>query len=264
MAPIRHLGLSPRELHELVARERWEEWCAAEPALNAVSGLEAIRTLRGEPEDRLLGALLRLASRSGADDLLAAIAVTHQLAGSIRSIARRFWWTTDDDIEGIVTASMWAEIREYDLRKHPRHHGAALTYATRRSVRRAMDTGHSGYRDGFVAPVDPQEWRLDAIHSYAADEPTPLDPDEELQRLLAWALERGHIQDEDVALLHTLIASDRSNPDITKWLRGACSMAAVAEVAAQRGVCAKSVTRARDRVLDRLRQVAPSYLREVA
>jgi hypothetical protein len=266
MSPIRHLGISPEELDELVARDRWSAWCAAESVLEEVTGLTELRALRGKEEDPLLGALLRLASRWGGDDRLAAVAVTHQLGGSIRGIAKRFWRMTDEDIEGIVTASMWGEIRGFDWSKRTQHFGASLTYATRRAVRQTLASGHSGYVDGVVVPVDPQAWLFDA-HA----EPVALDPDvdeadsrEELDRLLSWALERGHLRDDDVRLLMTLVAADRDNPTITKWLRGACSVAAVTQVAEQRGLCAKSVTRARDRVLDRLRQVAPAYIQDVA
>ena len=91
-----------------------------------------------------------------ADDPLAAVAVTHQLRGSIRTIAKRFWRMTDEDIKDIVTASMWAELRSFDWRKRTEHFGASLTYATRRAVRRSLASGHSGYVDGVVVPVDPQ------------------------------------------------------------------------------------------------------------
>jgi hypothetical protein len=266
MAPIRHLGVSPDELDELVAQGQWRQWCAAEPVLKEVAGLKELRTLRGEREDRLLGALIRLASRSGADDPLAAIAVTHQLGGSICTIARRFWRMTDEDIEEIVTASMWAEIRSFDWRKRTEHFGASLTYATRRAVRRALASGHSGYVEGVVVPVDPQTWLFEALAGEAALETSAEEADsrEELHRFLTWALEQGHLEDDDVRLLLTLVAADRDNPAITKWLRGACSVAAVALVAEQQGVCAKSVTRARNRVLDRLRQIAPAYVQVVA
>ena len=266
MSPIRHLGISPEELHELVAHDRWGAWCAAEPVLDRVTGLDAFHALRGEEEDPLLGALLRLASRWGADDPLAAVAITHQLGGSIRGIAKRFWRMTDEDIEGIVTASMWAEIRGFDWRKRTQHFGASLTYATRRAVRQTLTSGHSGYVNDVVVPVDPQAWLFDA-HA----DPVDLDSDteqadsrEELRRLLSWALERGHLCEDDVRLLMTLVAVDRDNPTITKWLRGACSVAAVTQVAEQHGLCTKSVTRARDRVLDRLREVAPAYIQDVA
>lgn len=266
MAPIRQLGISPRELDDLVAIDRWPQWCAAEPVLHEVAGLHELRALRGEREDRLLGALLRLASRSGADDPLAAVAVTHQLGGSIRTIAKRFWRMTHDDIEEIVTASMWAEIRSFDWRKRTEHYGASLTHATRRAVRRTLASGHSGYIDGVVTPVDPQTWLFDALTKQAALETAAgeTNSSEELYRFLNWALEQGHVQDDDVSLLLTLVAVDRDNPAITKWLRGACSVAAVAQVAEQRGVCTKSVTRARNRVLDRLRQIVPAYIENVA
>lgn len=266
MAPIRQLGISPEELDEIVTRDRWSAWCAAEPVLSNVAGLRELRALRGEQEDPLLGALLRLASQRGADDSLAAVAVAHQLGGSIRTIARRFWRMTDEDIEAIVAASLWAEIRDFDFVMKTRHFGASLTYGTRRAVRQTLASGHSGYVDGVVVPVDPQAWVFDthaepvSLHD-GIDE---LDSRTELHRLLSWALDRGHLHDGDVGLLMTLVASDRDNPTITKWLRGACSVAAVTQVAEERGVSVKSVTRARDRVLDRLRQVAPEYIQNVA
>src|SRR3712207_8549698 len=49
------------------------------------------------------------------------------------------------------------------------------------------------------------------------------------------------------SLLTELLDADRGNPRITKWMRGACSTLAVERAASARGVCAKSVTRARDR-----------------
>lgn len=266
MAPIRHLGVSPNELDDLVAGVRWRGWCGIEPVLGELVGLCEFRALRGEREDRFLGALLRLASRWGADDPVAAIAVTHQLGGSIRTIARRFWRMTDEDIEEIVTASMWAEIRGFDWRRRSQHFGASLTHATRRAVHRTLTAGHSGYIGGLVVPVDPQTWRFDSyaeqvVLAAACDDS---DSREELARLLAWAKDNGHLADDDVSLLLRLVAADRDNPAITKWLRGVCSVAAVAQVAEQRGVCAKSVVRARDRVLDRLRRVAPLYIEDAA
>jgi hypothetical protein len=267
MAPIRQLGVSPSELDDLVAEDRWRQWCVAEPVLNELAGLHELRAMRGEQEDRILGALVRLASRAGGDDRLAAVAVIHQLGGSIRTIAKRFWRMTDEDIEEIVTASMWEEVRSFDWRRRTEHFGASLTYATRRSVRRTLTSGHSRYVDGVVVPVDPQTWFFDALRERAAALQTPADQIDsrmELERFLAWALERRHLSTDDVKLLLTLVSADRNNPEIPRWLRGACSMAAVAQVAEQRGVCAKSVTRARNRVLDQLRQVAPAYIEEVA
>lgn len=266
MAPIRQLGVSPHELDAIVAHDHWKQWCTAEPVLNEVSGLHELRTLRGEREDPLLGALVRLASRTGGDDQLAAIAVTHQLGGSIRSIATLYWRMTDEDIEEIVTATMWAEIRSFDWRRHTEHFGGSLTHSTRRAVRRLLTSGHCSHVDQMVIPVDPQTGIFDALAEHAARGTTTEtnDPREELRRLLRWAVEQGHLQEDEVSLLLRLVAADRDNPTITKWMRGACSVAALAQVAAEQGVCAKSIARARNRALGRLRQVAPTYLQDVA
>ena len=50
----------------------------------------------------------------GEDDELAAVAVLHQVGGSVRTIARHFWHLADGEAEGIVTGAMWEQIRAYD------------------------------------------------------------------------------------------------------------------------------------------------------
>ena len=264
MPPIRQVGISPHELEELVDEDRWRQWCAAEPILREVSGLAELRCLRGEAEDRLLGALLRLAAHDGGDDQLAAITVVHQLGGAVRLLARRYWHLSDGDIEGLVVGSMWEQIRSFDCQRHTRHYGAVLVHATRRAVRAVLMPGRGGQSGGVVL-LDPQSWLFEALLDHPeSGTASQLSAHDELRRFLDWAVGTGWVAQDDAGLLMTLVLADRANPDRVKWLRGACSMAAVARVADERGVCAKSVTRARDRVLERLREAVPAYLEEVA
>jgi len=267
MPSIRHAGITPRELDELVDAERWRQWCHAEPDLAAFGSLETIRALRGEAEDKALGALLRLAAKDGGDDQLAAVAVLHQLGGSVRIIARHFWHVAGGEAEGIVAGAMWEQIRAYDWRARTRRHAAAIHHATRKSVRSVLLRDDSRWQSRGVIPLNPQSWFFEAV----MDRPEAafgcvgdLGAADQLEVLLSWSLCNGVLDESDVALIEALVAADRQNPAIPKWMRGVCSVAAVERAASDRGVCAKSVIRARDRVVAKLRRAAPSFLDEVA
>lgn len=267
MQSIRQAGVTPRELDELVDGERWRQWCHTEPDLAAFDSLSAIRVLRGQTEDAALGALLRLAATDGGDDQLAAVAVLHQLGGSVRIIARHFWYAADGEADGIVAGAMWEQIRAYDWRGRAEHHAAAIHHSTRKSVRSALLRDDSRWQSRGVLPINPQSWLLEAVEERPLESPgsvTELGSQDQLEVLLSWSLRHGVLAEDDVALLGALVEADRQNPGITKWMRGACSMAAVEQMAAERGVCARSVTRARDRVIAKLRQAAPAFLDEVA
>jgi hypothetical protein len=90
------------------------------------------------------------------------------------------------------------------------------------------------------------------------------DSRDQLTIFLNWAAGQGVVDDEEIALLDALMDLDRANPQIPRWLRGACSMAAVERMASERGLCTKSVSRARDKVLAKLREAASAFLEEVA
>ena len=90
------------------------------------------------------------------------------------------------------------------------------------------------------------------------------DSRDQLAIFLNWATGHGVVDDDEIRLLDALMDLDRHNPQIPKWLRGACSMAAVERMASERGICTKSVARARDKVLAKLRDAAPRFWEEVA
>ena len=267
MPLIRQAGITPQELDELVDDERWREWSLAEPDLAQFTSLKAVRELRGNAEDQALGALLRLAATDGGDDQLAAAAVLHQLGGSVRIIARHFWHLSDGDLEGIVVGAIWEQIRSYDWRSRPRHHGAAIHHATRKVVRATLMPDISRSRGHRVVLLNPQSWVFEALAQHAETSATSLDAFDSRDQLgifLNWAIGRGIVDDEDIGLLAALMDLDRGNPQIARWLRGACSVAAIEHMASERGVCTKSVYRARDKVLAKLRDAAPQFLDEVA
>jgi hypothetical protein len=267
MPSITQAGVTPRELDSLVDGERWRAWCRARSELAAFDSLTTIRRLRGTAEDQALGALLWLASTDGGDDQLAAVAVLHQLGGSVRVIARHFWHAAEGEAEGIVAGAMWEQIRAYNWRERTGRHAQAIHHATRKSVRSVLLRDDSRWQSRGVVPLDPQSWFFEA----ALDEPGRADegldslgPQDELQVLLLWSLREGILAKDEVALLESLVEADRANPRITKWMRGACSVSAVERAASARGVCPKSVTRARDRAIAKLRQAAPIFMDEVA
>lgn len=267
MPSITQAGVTPRELDSFVDGECWRAWCRVRPELAAFDSLATIRRLRGAAEDQALGALLWLAATDGGDDQLAAVAVLHQLGGSVRVIARHFWHAADGEAEGIVTGAMWEQIRAYDWRERTGRHAQAIHHATRKSVRSVLLRDDSRWQSRGVIPLDPQSWFFEA----ALDEPGQADeglaslgPQDELQVLLLWSLREGVLGEDEVALLELLIEADRANPRITRWMRGACSVSAVERAAGARGVCAKSVVRARDRAIAKLRQAAPIFMDEVA
>jgi hypothetical protein len=267
MPSITQAGVAPRELDSLVDGERWRAWCRARPELAAFDSLATIRRLRGTAEDQALGALLWLAATDGGDDQLAAIAILHQLGGSVRVIARHFWHAAEGEAEGVVAGAMWEQIRAYNWRQRTRRHAAAIHHATRKSVRSVLLRDDSRWQSRGMIPLDPQSWVFEAAMEgpdIADGGLTSLGPQDELQILLLWSLREGVLEEDEVVLLESLIEADRANPRITKWMRGACSVSAVEGAASVRGVCAKSVTRARDRAIAKLRQSAPVFLDEVA
>jgi len=260
-------GISPSELDALVAGAQWDHWCRLEPTLASLNSLADVRRLRGEQEDAALLALLRIASPQQGDDYLAAVAVLHQLGGSIRTIARKHAHLTDDDAEGIVAGAMWDAIRSYDWRKHPHRCVAVIYNDTRSAVRKMLMPDATRWRDDRVVLLNPQSWPFDASAESDSGEVSRLDhysSEDQLAVFLGWAARQGLVDEQDLGLLVELLALDRANVGIPKWLRGVCSMSAVEQVAADRGQCFKSVARARDRVVAKLREAAPQFLDEVA
>jgi hypothetical protein len=263
MQQIKQGGLTPAKLDELVQGDCWRRWCEAEPALATVSSLQDLRELRGEPEDRILGALIRLAAKDGGDDDLAAVAVMHQLGGSFRLMAIQLQNVAGRDVDGLVAGAAWEQIRTFPWRRRTRHYAASVIRDTRRSVVTTLMPDRTRAGVDRTVSVDPQSWLFEAVVEHAescAGQPVAADSAHELTRFLSWAVEGGFVQEQEVDLLIELMAADRTDETIPRWNRGACSISAAAQVAERRGVCVKTVFRRRDRVIARLRDVVPQYV----
>jgi hypothetical protein len=117
-----------------------------------------------------------------------------------------------------------------------------------------------------VFSMDPHSWVFEVMTAEPVGVKEELGSDHELADLLTWAVRAGVVGRDEARLLVELVAADRENASFAspQWNRGACSVAAAAEVARQRGVCRKTIFRARDSAISRLREAAPRYLAEVA
>lgn len=267
MLSIAHVGIPPAQLAKLVEGEVWERWLTAEPDLAAVSSLAELDLLRGSATDGPLGALVRLAARDGGDDELAAIAVVHQLEGGVRRLVHQFRNLTDD-VEAVVIGALWETIRTFPWRRRTRSFAANLIYDTRTAVVALLLPGTTRRGPEPSVLVDPQTWAWDALAGSEAARPAD-DPGAaaELADLLDWAIGAGVVTRAEARLLDELVAAGRTDCDDgePRWAaRGACSVAAVAAVAARRGRCARTVVRQRDQVVARLREAKGRYLAEAA
>lgn len=270
MDPVAWLGVTPQELNEQVTGAVWGRWVAGEPVLAGYEGLEELHALRGLDNDPPLGALVRLAAQDGGDDLLAALALAHQMERGVRHLMHTLR-DLADDIDELVMSALWVQIRCFPWRRRTRAYAANLIRDTRASVLETV-----GIRPRSPSPesqllLDPHspmvEWlstpearcRCERVSS--SEQTT-----RELVDLLDWALAAGVIDLDDAALLLELIAASEDVADQdTPWTRrGVCSQAAVRRVAEQHGVCDKTVRRRRDRIVAALREAAGRYLDEVA
>jgi hypothetical protein len=267
MSSITEVGVTPSQLAAMVEGEIWERWLSAEPALAAVSSLSELDALRGCATDGALGALVRLAARDGGDEELAGIAVVHQLEGGIRRMIRQFR-NLDADIESLVVGALWEKIRTFPWQRRTSAYAANLIYDTRAAVVALLLPGPGRRGQDPVAFVDPQAGLLDLlVGSTALDvDDDPCDATDQLAELLAWAVASKVVTAEDACLLVELVVADRgaAGPGSRQRARGACSVAAVSEVAQRRGVCAKTVFRRRDQALANLRATTGRYLSEAA
>ncbi len=265
MGPLEHLDVTASELGELVQGAVWQRWVAAEPALAALASLFDLRQLRGPEADQLLGALVRLAAKDGWDDELAARAVARQLAGEAIAIAIELR-DLGPDVDQVVLASLWMEIRCFPWRNRTRAYATSLRRTTKRSALQHLRyTPAERTRLVLKPPEDFSERSLIGMPSLP-DGATAAQSRAELTEYLEWCVGAGWITGRDAALTLELVAAGWQTADrgTLRLKRGVCSMHAVEVVAQRRGVCAKTIVRERDRVLSQLREAAGHYFREVA
>lgn len=264
MGPLDHLDTSADELVELVRGKVWQRWVMAEPTLARLNTLSDLRTLHGPEADQLLGALVRLAAQDGADDELAARAVAHQLAGEAARIASGLR-DLGPDVDHVVLASLWMEIRTFPWRTRTRAYATSLRRTTRRSALRHMLSRPTERKRLILKP--PDEFAERPVTAPGLLEGATAEHSRrELVEYLEWCARSGRITCEDAALMLELVAAGWQTADrgVLKLKRGVCSLHAVQVVADRRGLCAKTIIRERDRVLALLREATVDYIRDVA
>lgn len=269
MLPLLFVGVSPAELNELVAGDVWDRWLAADPPLGDVSSLDDLHARRGLGADRALGALVRLAARDGGDEELAAIAVVHQLQGGLRRLIRDLA-DLSEDVEPVVVATLWEEVRTFPWRRRSRAYASNLLWETRASSLAQLQLGRTRRGREPVVFVDTMARLLDTVAlergDLASQRADAVDARADLAKLLTWAKARRLLSQDDEQLLVDLVRAGHQVADgeAPRTRRGSCSEAALALVAEERGVCSKTIARHRNRVVATLRQQGPRFVAEVA
>ena len=264
MGPLDHLDVTIEQLDELVQGSVWLRWTVNEPALAELDKPSDLRALRGPQADQLLGALVRLAAHDGGDDELAARAVAHQLGGEAARIARGLR-DLGPEIDHVVLASLWMEIRTFPWRRRARAYATSLSRATQRSALRHMLPPPADRKRLVLKPPDDFAERP-MTSSELSEGATAEQSRAELVGYLDWCAHSGRISYEDATLMLELVAAgwQTAGAGVLKLKRGVCSLHAVQVVADRRGLCAKTIIRERDRVLARLKEAAVDYIHEVA
>lgn len=269
MCHVAWLGISPDELNDYVFGAVWKRWCAAEPDLLPYAGLDDLHALRGLANDPPLGALVRLAAVDGGDDVLAATALAHQLERGARHLMNSLH-DLCGDIDELVMATLWIQIRCFPWRRRRRAYAANLLRDTRSAVLLALAQLEPCSGRGPTMSVDPYSPVIDLLPSpesvCVANSGSATEDTVELMELLDWALATSVISTSDAALLLDLVEAGHVEAgQDTPWTRrGICTQAAARHVADRRGVCVKTVTRERDRIVEVLRGSAVRYFDAVA
>lgn len=263
MPPISHLGITRTELLDRVDEECWRRWSAMEPKLRRVRCFDDIQSLRGGEADDALGALLRIAGCQGGNDEVAAAACCHQVASLLRRVALATR-ARGEDIDHLVLAAAWIAIRSYAWSENNSGHAIRLMFETRRLVNSWLHPTFDRHWVNHEHLIDP----LENGHLLDREPGSPwvnaqVESWSELRDVLEWAAAERVISSDDVLLLIDLIEAEDLMP--RQSLRpGICAMEAAELVASRRGVCAKTVTRNRDRIVGALRRHAADYLETVA
>jgi hypothetical protein len=262
MGLMNQLEVSWQELVELVDRTIWQDWCETEPALARYRSLANLKDLRGVEGDRAFGALLRLASRNGANDRLAALAAMHRLGSCLQRMAISLG-DECSDVDTLLLGSAWMQIVTYPTDVPRRGHATHILRATRLSILRHLRPSRDRYGTEWERLTDPVQVRdaLDVDHPGTGP---ACDSEEELSRLLLWALRSDVLAADEVELLLELVDVGRSTVERPATLKGTSSLSTVAVVAERYGVSGKTVIRSRDKALAALRGAALDYMAEVA
>src|SRR3954453_23451828 len=208
MSVATQLGLDGPDNPVLIrAALDWDSWVVWDSRLAAVTGgVKGLRPWlrRADPAaaDDVLHGLAGLGSPSGGDSLLAARVLAWALLPGASALARRLASLTPD-IDAIVAAQLWLEIRSFPWRRL-RKVAANILANTRVGVLRECGVAsqlHRGDRvwaqSRLVAPQAAVWADLEAASSRTAAE--------ELSAVLDWACDRQVIDGRERALLLALV-----------------------------------------------------------
>ena len=232
-------------------------WASIEPDLNDLANVDDLIAAWRDADrsNQVLLALIRLAAADLKRDDDALLVLLHLLSG----VAWRLVGQLGDlnaDITAVVLAELTCQIRSYRWRCWRGSVTATLERQTRRAVLDDLllrDRHHVEYREVRLHYLDPAGRRRRS--PYRADRTVPAgdaQEDIDLVDMLLWAAGRG-VPVEDLELL---LASERT--------RGTFGSRADERFATDRGMTRRTLLRRRVRALEALRELAPTYLADVA
>ena len=209
------LGLSAGlDSASLTAAARcWPRWSATEFSLAGPAGPGGVDRLAGwlraagpADADRVLHALVRLGSPSGADEPLAVDVVLWALLPGARSLARRLQGVSAD-VDRLVAAQLWLEVRTFPWQRL--HKVAANVLANTRAHILAADLPMDQARRGVAACrlVDPHSslWERAAVSDPATFGSARPSSALELHEVLGDATENGVLTTSERDLLRVLL-----------------------------------------------------------
>lgn len=240
--------------------ERWPLWAEGQAGLRHITSpadLPAeLPLLPRDQQDEVLLALTTLGAHDGGDDMVAATAVVACLLPGADALARRlsrsFSTVPARDVVQMTAGHLWIAVREFHWRTAGKVCGSVL-WATRNGVMREMGVGvgfEKSDKTWANTLTGPHPDGFGASGSASLYTP-PVDSAADLEELLDEACDRQIISLEDRRLLVEIVAAAEVCPPTrgSDWLL----TNAISElVAAQHGVCAKTIRRRARRSLDAL------------
>jgi hypothetical protein len=257
------LGLSDPDADLLAdARKQWPVWSAQHIELRVTPDLLALpawlRAAHPADADEVLHPLARLASPSGADDVVAAGALAWLLLGGACALAHSLRALTPR-IDEVVAAQLWLEVRGFAWQRR-RKVAANVLMSTRRGVLRDLEVGEhlretdpTWARSIQTAPED-DLWRI--LEGRPGAE--PMDAARELRDVLVAAV-REHVIDEHDRDLLVSLALEADAAGVTRvgcGQGGLCSRRVAVAVAARHGMAESTVRR---RAARTVRALADAY-----
>jgi hypothetical protein len=209
MSPTDCLGEPWADLCARLTREgRLAQWAVQEPTLAGLPDLDAVAQIahsRRDPDrtDEIFAALLRLAAADNGDDQDAGLVIAHLMDAASRTIARTLR-DLDHDIDAVVAAELWIQIRTYRWQHRRRGHAKGLKEDTRAAVVGQLCPSRTDDGARRVVPRAPEVlgWITDRFTPALASDAGEADAaEDELLDVLSWARDSGVLTGQDVQLL---------------------------------------------------------------